>query len=93
MTHRHNHYIRELLRKHTIGLTTGQIKNELKISLSSINYALKHMQDAYISRWVKLHEDQYIPVWAVAIVPSNAPKPQWLYLENTKKSLTPGRSR
>lgn len=75
MKHRHSHYVRELLRRHSLGLTTGQIKSELKISQSTVTLVLKAMPDAYIARWIKINSKQYIPVWAVAIVPPNAPKP------------------
>lgn len=75
MTHRHSYYIRELLRRHSLGLTTGQIKQELGINQSTVTLVLKAMPDAYISRWVPLNGKQHIPVWAVAIVPANAPKP------------------
>lgn len=75
MQHRHNHYVRELLRRHSLGLTTGQIKQELKISQSTVTTVLKAMPDAYIVRWVRMNSQQCIPVWAVAMVPPNAPKP------------------
>jgi hypothetical protein len=73
--------IRQYLRDHPDGATTGEISRELDLAQSLVVTILKCMPDTYIDRWVRqklvsgLITNQFIAVWSIVVPPENCPRP------------------
>ena len=71
--------IRSLLRSNAGGLTVTSIANRLKKPRENAAKQIQTMPDVYISRWIDgplRSPVPYVPVYAVAQVPANAPRPE-----------------
>jgi len=68
-------HLRQLLRKHTDGLTIKDLARLIESSRPNTLQALKAMPDAYVDRWEGPNRGQYAAVWCVVVPPENCPHP------------------
>jgi hypothetical protein len=78
MSGKNQNVIRELLLRHSDGLTTPQIQSLIGKSRNFVHMALRAMPDAYIDRWTisEANRGQFEAVWCVVIPPENCPHPR-----------------
>lgn len=70
--------VRTLLRAAPDGMTPPKLQKAVGCAYTSIDYALKHMPDAYIDRWEptpRAHHG-HLPVYCVVVPPPNCPHPR-----------------
>lgn len=69
--------IRELLRAASDGMTVAEILEKVpKVDKAHASRILRSMPDAYIDRWVTVHDGRWHrAVWCVVIPPDHCPRP------------------
>ena len=77
MSKPHHPVIRELLKKHSDGLTVNEICSFTGIRDSNILRSLKSMPDVYIDRWnVSKQQKREEAIWVAVEVPEHCPRPE-----------------
>ena len=76
MSGKNQNVIRELLLRHSDGLTTPQIQSLIGKSRNFVHMALRAMPDAYIDRWERTDKGQWAAVWCVIEKPEDCPRPE-----------------
>jgi len=73
----HHPIIRELLKKHSDGLTVNEICSFTGIRDSNVLRSLKSMPDVYIDRWhISKQQKREQAVWCAVEVPEHCPRPE-----------------
>jgi hypothetical protein len=70
--------IRELLRQYPWGLKSSEVAEMLHVekqNRSNVSTTLTNMPDVYIDRWEYDERGQPIPVYALAEIPEDCPRP------------------
>jgi hypothetical protein len=77
MSKPHHPVIRDLLKKHSDGLTVNEISSFIGIRDSNVLRSLKSMPDVYIDRWhIAKQKKREQAVWVAVEIPENCPRPE-----------------
>jgi hypothetical protein len=70
--------LRVLLRANPDGMSVTELADRIGVTPDGARKSLKHMPDAYITRWEPTTNGRFMSIWCVVVPPPNAPNPEVL---------------